>query len=99
MQFYACPSCGTAIDSNVLEFGICPACDEFLENNSLSLDDYSLDDIATLLSGTPPTGEGQNEGVTSQQTAPIRVYESAKNAEINYSLNPQTGEYEYKIPS
>lgn len=98
MHSNTCPSCGTPInDEDILALGICPACDEFLENHSLSLNRYSLDDIATLLSGNPLIGGEQNESATSPQTSPIRVPESVQNLAINYSLNAQTDKYEYEI--
>jgi DNA-directed RNA polymerase subunit RPC12/RpoP len=96
MQSYACPECGTFIeDEDVLALGICISCGESLENSTLSLDQYSLDDIATLLSGHFIT-KGDDEAGTTPQPSPVNVSESAASSDIPYFLNQETGRYEYK---
>lgn len=94
MPSYACPSCGTPVnDEDTLALGICPSCGEYLENFSLSLDTYSLDDIATLLGGNPIT-KGDNVPETPPQPLPINSNKSAAFSDISYSLNQETGRYE-----
>ena len=97
MQSYACPECRTPIeDEDVLALGICSCCGEYLENSNLSLDNYSLDDIATLLSGHSITKEDDKPEITPQ-TSPVNDDKSAVSSEITYSLNQETGRYEYEI--